>query len=96
MLGINQEMENFHLVVNDDDGFMTNLVRGHEEIHVYVEHPVDDPILVDEGDDIGKDVQPLLMEKNLIGYYNGDDSDEMYANDDIFNNEDEPIEVDVE
>ena len=95
MLGINQEMENFHLVVNDDDGFMTNLVRGHEEIHVYVEHPVDDPILVDEGDDIGKDVQPLLMEKNLIGYYDGDDSDEMYAND-IFNNKDEPIEVDVE
>ena len=23
--------------------FMTNLVQGHEEIHIYVDHPVDEP-----------------------------------------------------
>ena len=116
MLDMNQERENFHLVVDDHDAmFMKTLVKGHEEIHVYVEHLVDDLILVDEGEDIGEDVQPLAMEQYLIGYYNGDgsehddhdnhdesefyscyDSDDMYANYDIDNNEDEPIEVDVE
>nr|POE67298.1 hypothetical protein CFP56_62812 [Quercus suber] len=65
-------MENFHLVVNDDDAmFITDLARGHEEIHVYVEHPVDDPILVDEGDDIG---EGLVIEE-----VNEDDSIEIDA-----------------
>nr|POE70114.1 hypothetical protein CFP56_23664 [Quercus suber] len=116
MSSMNQERANFHLVVDDHDAmFMKNLVRGHEEIHVYVEHPVDDLILVDEGEDIGENVQPLAMEQDLIVYYDGEgsehddhdnhdesefysfyDSDDMYANYDIDNNEDEPIEVDVE
>ena len=57
MLDMNQERENFHLVVDDHDAmFMKTLVRVHEEIHVYVEHLVDDLILVDEGEDIGEDV----------------------------------------
>ena len=39
----------FHLIVNDSDVmYLTKLVRGHEDIHVYVEHPIYDPILVDE------------------------------------------------
>ena len=51
-------------------------------------------------------MQPLVVEQDLIGYYDGDgsdgsefysfyDSDDMYANDDIFNSEDKPIEVDA-
>ena len=53
MPGMNQERANFHLVVNDDDAmYMTKLVKGYKEIHVYVEHPIDDPLLVDEGEDV--------------------------------------------
>ena len=47
-------MTDFYLVVDDHDAmYMTELVRGHEEIHVYVEHLVGDPILADEGKDVG-------------------------------------------
>ena len=58
MPGMNQEMENFfHLVINDDDAmYMTKLVKGYEEIHVYMEHPIDDHLLVDEGEDVSKGV----------------------------------------
>ena len=54
------------VVDNYDVMFMTNLVRDHEEIHMFVEHPVDDPILVDEGENIGEDVQLLVVEQDLI------------------------------
>ena len=41
------------MVVNDDDDmYMIELVKGYKEIHVYVEHPIDDPLLVDEGEDV--------------------------------------------
>ena len=85
---------------------------------MYVEHLVGDPILVDEGEDVGVGMQPLAVEQDIIGYYDNDDnnysddsehddhdggefysfydSDDMYANDQTFNNKDEPIEVDVE
>ena len=57
------ERANFHLIVDDDDVmFMTDLVIGHEEIHVFSKHPVDNPILVDEGEHVGADVQPLAVE----------------------------------
>ena len=106
MPGMDQERANFHLVINDDHAmFMTDLVKGHEEIHVYVEHPVDDLILVDEEEDIGEYVQPLAVEQDFISDYDGDDSehdsddhdgsDDMYANDQTFSNEDEPTNVDV-
>ena len=63
MPDIYQERANFHLVVGDHDAmYMTKLVKGHEEIHVYVEHPIDDPILVDEGEDVSEGVQPLAVE----------------------------------
>nr|POF26949.1 hypothetical protein CFP56_57395 [Quercus suber] len=55
MLDMDQERENFHLVVDDYDVmYMTKLVKGHEEIHMYVEHPIDDLILVDEGEDVSE------------------------------------------
>ena len=90
---VDQELANFHLIVDDSDAmYMTELVKGHEDIHVYVEHPIHDPILVDEGQDVGEGVQPLALEQDFIGYYDNDDSsysDGMYANDQTFNNEDE-------
>ena len=55
---------------------MTDLVMGHEKIHVFVEHLVDDPILVDEGEDIGEDMQPLVVKQNLLGYYDDDGNDD--------------------
>ena len=46
MLVVDQELADFHLIVNDSDTmYLTELVRGHEDIHVYVEHPIHDPIL---------------------------------------------------
>nr|POE52246.1 hypothetical protein CFP56_56341 [Quercus suber] len=52
------EIKDFHLVVDDPDAmYMTKLVRGREEIHVYVEHPVDDPILIDEGKDVDEPIE---------------------------------------
>ena len=86
----NLERANFHLIVDDDDAmFMTDLVIGHEEIHVFLEHPVDNLILVDEGELVGADVQPLPVEQNPLGCgSNDEDNDED-------NNEDH-IEVDVE
>ena len=49
MLGVDQELADFHLIVNDSDvTYLTELVRGHKDIYMYVEHPIYDPILVDE------------------------------------------------
>ena len=76
---------------------------------MYVEHPIHDPILVDEGQDAGEGVQPLALEQDFTGYYDNDDgseddgddfynfydSDDMYANDQTFNNEDE-LEVNAD
>ena len=48
--GDNKEGRRFQLINDDHDAmFMTNLVRGHGLIHVYVEHPVHDPILINGG-----------------------------------------------
>ena len=61
------ERANFHLIVDDDDVmFMTDLVIGHEEIHVFSKHPVDNPILVDEGEHVGANVQPWAVEQNPL------------------------------
>nr|POE44759.1 hypothetical protein CFP56_77109 [Quercus suber] len=86
------------------------LVRGHQDIHVYVEHPIHEPILVNEGKNAGEGVQPLALEQDFTGYYDNDDesehdedddgdefysfyeNDDMYANDQTFNNENE-VEV---
>ena len=106
MPGINQKRANFHLVVDDHDAMnMTELVKSHEEIHVYMEHPIDDHILVDEREDASEGVQPLAVKQGPMGYYsdgsNDDDHDEsdffsFYDSDDqTFNNENEPTEVDA-
>nr|POE82997.1 hypothetical protein CFP56_42942 [Quercus suber] len=77
MLGVDQELTNFHLIFDDSDAvFLTELVMGHEDIHVYVEHPIHDPILVDEGQDVGEGVQPLALEQDFISYYDNDDGSE--------------------
>ena len=45
MPGVNPEQSNFHQVVDDDVAmFMTDLVKGYREIHVFVEHPVHEPL----------------------------------------------------
>ena len=45
MPGVNPERSNFHQVVDDDAAmFMTDLVKGCGEIHVFVEHPVHEPV----------------------------------------------------
>ncbi|KAL0014667.1 hypothetical protein SO802_001736 [Lithocarpus litseifolius] len=60
-----------------DAMYLTELVRGHQDIHVYVEHPIHDPILVDEGQDAGGEgVQPFALEQDYTGYYDNDDGSE--------------------
>ena len=54
--------------------YLIELARDHEDIHVYVEHPIHDPILVDEGQDVGEGVQPL--EQDFTGFYDNDDGSE--------------------
>ena len=52
-----QEGRMFHLIKDDKDAmFMTTLVGGHGQIHVYVQHPVHDPILVNDGNGVTLDL----------------------------------------
>ena len=45
MPSVNREQSNFHQVVDDEAAmFMTDLVKGYGEIHVFVEHPVHEPL----------------------------------------------------
>ncbi|KAK9986881.1 hypothetical protein SO802_031832 [Lithocarpus litseifolius] len=78
MPGVDQELADFHLIVDDSDAmYLTELVRGHQDIHVYVEHPIHDLILVDEGQDAGGEgVQPFALEQDYTGYYDNDDGSE--------------------
>ena len=69
---------------------------------MYVEQPIDDHILVDEGKNVSEGVQPLAVEQGRLGYYSDDDDHDgsdffsFYDSDDqTFNNEDEPTEVDA-
>ena len=41
---------------------------------MYVEHPVDDCIIVVKGEDVGESVHPLAVEQDIICYYDNDDS----------------------
>ena len=56
MPGIDQKRANFYLVDDDETMYMIELVKDHEEIHVYVEHPIDKPIQVDKGNDVSEGV----------------------------------------
>nr|POE44704.1 hypothetical protein CFP56_77900 [Quercus suber] len=60
MPGVNPEHTNFHQVVDDDAAmFMTDLVKGYGEIHVFVEHPVHEPVEVPDSEleGVGVDVE---------------------------------------
>ncbi|KAL0009035.1 hypothetical protein SO802_010537 [Lithocarpus litseifolius] len=47
----------FQLIKDDHDAMtMTKLVRGHGQIHVYVEHPVYEPILINGGNGMPLDI----------------------------------------
>ena len=88
MPGGDQELADFHLIVDESNVmYLTELVRGHEDVHVYVEHPVHDPILVDEGQNVGKGMQPLALEKDFTGYYDNVDGNEHddHDGDDFYN-----------
>ena len=78
----------FHLIKDDKDAmFMTTLVGGHGHIHVYVQHPVHDPILVNDGNGVTLD---LVVEPELEWYNSSDgkptyeDGDDFYHGDDDF------------
>ena len=95
MPGVDQELADFHLIVDDSDAmYLTELMRGHHDIHVYVEHPIHDPILVNERQDAGEGVQ------DFTGYYDNDDDSEhdnhdeddfysFYDSDGMYTNENE-------
>nr|POE78161.1 hypothetical protein CFP56_35684 [Quercus suber] len=86
----------FHLIKDDKDAmFMTGLVRGHGHIHVYVQHPVHDPILINNGNGVTFDlvVKPELEPEPELkpeGYSSSDgepsyeDGDDFYDSDDDF------------
>nr|POE55881.1 hypothetical protein CFP56_66002 [Quercus suber] len=53
----NEEDGVFQLIKDDHDAMaMTKLVRGHGQIHVYVEHPVYKPILINDGNGVPVDI----------------------------------------
>ena len=69
-------------------------MRGHHDIHMYAEHPIHDPILVNKGQNAGEGVQ------DFTGYYDNDDGSEhddhdgddfysFYDSDDMYANVDE-------
>ena len=80
MPGMDQERANFHLVVDDDDAmYMTELVKGHEEIHVYMQ-----PLVVEQGlMGYYSDYNDESDDDDYDGgeFYSFYDSDDMYAND---------------
>ena len=62
----------FHSIKDDKDAmFMIGLVGGHGHIHVYVQHPVNDPILINNGNGMTLD---LVVEPGLEpeGYNSND------------------------
>ena len=53
----NEEDEVFQLIKDDHNAMaMTKLVRSHGQIHVYVEHPVYEPILINGGNGVPVDI----------------------------------------
>ena len=53
----NEEDQVFQLIKDDHDAMaMTKLVRGHGQIHVYVKHPVYEPILINDGNGVPVDI----------------------------------------
>ena len=70
MPGDKKEGRMFHLINDDHDAiFMTILVRSYGQIHVFVEHPVHEPILINGRNGVTLDlvVEPLDV-SDLDGY----------------------------
>ena len=65
----------FHLIKDDKDDkdamFMTGLVGGHGHIHVYVQHLVNDPILINNGNGMTLDLV-VKPEPEPKGYSSND------------------------
>ena len=79
MPGDNKDGRMFHLINDDHDVmFMTDLVRGHGQIHVYVEHPIHEPILINGGNFVTLDlvVEPEDVKPLDVNEYDGYTSSE--------------------
>ena len=79
MPGDNKDGRMFHLINDDHDVmFMTDLVRGHGQIHVYVEHPIHEPILINDGNCVTLDlvVEPEDVKPLDVNEYDGYTSSE--------------------
>ena len=79
MPGDNKDGRMFHLINDHHDVmFMTDLVRGHGQIHVYVEHPIHEPILINGGNCVNLDlvVEPEDVKPLDVNEYDGYTSSE--------------------
>ena len=75
----------FHLIKDDKDAvFMTTLVGGYGHIHVYVQHPVHDPILVNNGNDVTLDLVVEPEHEPKPEWYNSSDREPTYEDRDDF------------
>ncbi|KAK9997199.1 hypothetical protein SO802_021885 [Lithocarpus litseifolius] len=88
MNGDNNEGRKFHLINdNHDVMFITDLVRGHGQTHVYAERPVHEPILINGGNGVTLDLV-IEPEDVAFGFYfcssGSNDDDEFYDGDDDF------------
>ena len=80
MPGVNLEQTHFHEVVDDDVAvFMTDLVKGYRDIHVFVEHLVNEPVEL-----LVEDLEPLAVRPpssepewvNALEVFGGDQQNE--------------------
>ena len=80
MPGVNPEQAHFHEVVDDDAVvFMTNLVKGYGDIHVFVEHPVNELVELPVEDLKPLSVRPPGSEPegvNALEVFGGDQENE--------------------
>ena len=83
----------FHLIKDDKDAvFMTTLVGGHGHIHVYVQHPIHDPILVNNGNGVTLDlvVKPEPEPEPEPEWYSSSDGEPAYEDrDDFYDGDDD-------
>ena len=80
MSGVNLEQTHFHEVVDDDAAvFMTDLVKGYEDVYVFVEHLVNEPVELPV-----EDLEPLAVRPpgsepervNALEVFGGDQQNE--------------------
>ena len=82
-----QEGRMFHLIKDDKDAmFLTSLVGGHGHIHVYVQHPIHDLILINNGNGVTLD---LVVEPEPEGYSSSDGEPAYEDGDDFYNGDED-------